>query len=79
MDQHRRIKISIRKHFGNATEMPPNLMAGNSIFRIVRFDFDSTAIGKEAKMVRRLQVVEAHDFVAACVHPLHARLYVRSE
>lgn len=68
VDEHRDGKIALAEHPGDGGEMIANGFLTGLIGRIVRLDFDASAIRQEMEMVAGHMMTEAHALISALVH-----------
>ena len=68
VDEHWGGEVSVREQVGNMIQMHPDLIAAPRVFRIIRLDFDKTAVLRQAKVMRGFVVIKAHDLIASLIH-----------
>src|SRR5215471_12190338 len=70
MNQHRRGKISARKHSYDMSKMRTDLVPVGRVLHIVGFYFNRPAVAIEPKVMRGFLVRKPHHFVSALHHAL---------
>ncbi len=65
MNQHRRGKLSRRKHRCDVPEMSANVITAHGVLRVVGFGFNGAAIRVKPEMVCGLVVRESHPLIPA--------------